>query len=543
MSITVLRGLPGAGKSSRLIESVNAAIEQGRPVLTFACSDSPWLTTLKHIQVDRMLVCRRPGLTCPLNHFVSAAECAEILRATAPGTLVAFDEAYWFGSDIAPHWIDASQRGLDVLIVWPSEKQRKRLRDYEYTETTLTMTCQRCAESEACIFVYLPNRETILSICASCRVELTEAAQREIRERLDRQSTSLGQNTLYQPLPLEEYADWNVVRSDAPVRGKIMSRVSQAVGLLGEGSDYRPTYLDIGCGTGYFCNHLRRQGFYYIEGIDLSEDTIAIAKLIDSFFLRDNNVYKVTDYYRYLRDARDRLFDVISAFDITSWPANTKSARNTIACLTWMFAKTRHACFLDLGCAQGSYEQGEGALDRSSLIQIMVESGYFSRILVFEAQANDLLCDLLVGLKAPTSQAADEVLVRLGAHIQEPELQPRLRMLVRAVLPRDATVIVVSRGDAELMELDGRRAWHFPQTPEGWYAGYHPADSAEAIAHLEALRAKGGDFLLFPSTALWWLEYYVEFKEHLERHYRSVVRQEDACVIFALRETAADPVA
>ena len=106
-----------------------------------------------------------------------------------------------------------------------------------------------------------------------------------------------------------------------------------------------------------------------------------------------------------------------------------------------------------------------------------------------------------------------------------------------AVLPTEATVIVVSGGDDELLELDGRKGWHFPQTENGTYADRYPADSTAAIAHLEALRAKGGDYLLFPSTALWWLERYERFRQHLEsRYYRVVERQEDAGVVFALRQ-------
>jgi predicted O-methyltransferase YrrM len=94
---------------------------------------------------------------------------------------------------------------------------------------------------------------------------------------------------------------------------------------------------------------------------------------------------------------------------------------------------------------------------------------------------------------------------------------------------------VVSRGDDDLLKLDGRQGWHFPQTVGGVYAGHYPGDSAEAIAHLEALRAVGGDFLLFPSTALWWLEHYFEFKQHLERHYAVLIHQQDSCLILDLR--------
>ena len=115
------------------------------------------------------------------------------------------------------------------------------------------------------------------------------------------------------------------------------------------------------------------------------------------------------------------------------------------------------------------------------------------------------------------------------------QLVRRIREVVRTALPAEATVIVVSKGDNELLKLDGKRAWHFPQNEEGVYAGYHPADSAEAIAHLEELRAKGGEFLLFPGTAFWWLEQYGEFAQHLDGRYRRVW-DDELCIIYQLSE-------
>jgi hypothetical protein len=81
-------------------------------------------------------------------------------------------------------------------------------------------------------------------------------------------------------------------------------------------------------------------------------------------------------------------------------------------------------------------------------------------------------------------------------------------------------------------------AWHFPEARPGVYAGYHPADSDAAIAELEAIRARGAAFLLFPGTALWWLDHYDGLRKHLEDGYRCV-RRDERCAIFDLRERAA----
>jgi glycosyltransferase involved in cell wall biosynthesis len=114
------------------------------------------------------------------------------------------------------------------------------------------------------------------------------------------------------------------------------------------------------------------------------------------------------------------------------------------------------------------------------------------------------------------------------------KLVARVREVTAAALPDDATVMVVSNGDDDLLKLGDRKAWHFPQSEDGRYAGYHPANSADAIAQLEKLREKGGDYLIFPGTSSWWLDYYKEFKAHLEKSY-ALLCADEACSIFSLR--------
>jgi hypothetical protein len=99
-------------------------------------------------------------------------------------------------------------------------------------------------------------------------------------------------------------------------------------------------------------------------------------------------------------------------------------------------------------------------------------------------------------------------------------------------VPAGSSVLVLSRGDDDLLELGGRRAAHFPQLPGGVYAGYYPADAGEAISQLQALAA---DFLVVPSTSAWWLDHYDGLRRHLEGH---CVLAEAECSIFALPEAA-----
>jgi GT2 family glycosyltransferase/SAM-dependent methyltransferase len=115
------------------------------------------------------------------------------------------------------------------------------------------------------------------------------------------------------------------------------------------------------------------------------------------------------------------------------------------------------------------------------------------------------------------------------------QLKRRIAEAVDRHVPRKSTVVVVSKGDEDLLRLNGRPAWHFPQTEAGVYAGHYPADSSAAIDHIETLRAKGAQFLVFPSTSAWWLDHYSEFADHLIRHYRRIFERDDVGVVFDLR--------
>jgi GT2 family glycosyltransferase len=109
----------------------------------------------------------------------------------------------------------------------------------------------------------------------------------------------------------------------------------------------------------------------------------------------------------------------------------------------------------------------------------------------------------------------------------------RVRDVVVETLPAGSKVLVVSKGDDELLRLEGRVGAHFPHL-DGVYAGHYPANSAEAIAQLEDSKSQGAQFLLIPETSRWWLDHYKAFGEYLETSCREVARRDDTCVIFAL---------
>jgi hypothetical protein len=102
---------------------------------------------------------------------------------------------------------------------------------------------------------------------------------------------------------------------------------------------------------------------------------------------------------------------------------------------------------------------------------------------------------------------------------------------VRAVLsslPHGARPSVVSRGDRALVDVPGREVWHFPRNEFGVWAGFHPADGADAVRRLDAAVRDGATHFVLPSSTRWWLEYYDELAEHLRRWGTRIV--DDECV-------------
>jgi hypothetical protein len=117
------------------------------------------------------------------------------------------------------------------------------------------------------------------------------------------------------------------------------------------------------------------------------------------------------------------------------------------------------------------------------------------------------------------------------------KLRQALKGLVDLTLPKETTLLVIARGDDDLLDLSTQRAWHFPRAINGKFAGCYPANSEEANRHLEQLRYLGAEYLVIPRTSFWWLEFYEDFTRHLQQNYRIVAYQEDVCIVYGLSKS------
>jgi GT2 family glycosyltransferase len=129
---------------------------------------------------------------------------------------------------------------------------------------------------------------------------------------------------------------------------------------------------------------------------------------------------------------------------------------------------------------------------------------------------------------------------RRRSYLAYQQLIAAIRRVVLKLIPAGARILVISKGDPDLLDIEGIDVQHFPQDAHGSYAGYHPAGSADAIGHLKALQRRGAEYLLIPRPALWWLEHYAGFGDYLADAGEEAFRETDLCIIFRLPQPPHD---
>ena len=112
------------------------------------------------------------------------------------------------------------------------------------------------------------------------------------------------------------------------------------------------------------------------------------------------------------------------------------------------------------------------------------------------------------------------------------------RRAVRDAVPPDSPVLLISRGDDRLLDVDDRVTWHFPRDADGVWAGHYPADSETAVSSLREQIEAGARYLVVPRTAMWWLQFYDGLGHHLAANAEEV-HADQACRIFRLASPAA----
>ena len=394
-NLTILSGLPGAGKTENLITRVTQAKQAGRTTLVFMCSDSPVLRERRSI-ARHGTIGSRSKLKTEVDYFVSTDQCIALVGEAPCGALLAFDEAQHFGDGLVDAWCTAAQRGAEVLVASPSMAQIEELGRRGYPATRLSLDCQVCRQRVATTFFVHRHESRTESVCATCHDLMRAEVKCDVIERLERGDPYPGKKWIYQPVELEECADWQVIRGDSDTRFKLMSEVCRDQGL----PQVHATYLDVGCNTGYFCNRMTGLGFLS-TGVDVTANNIEVARLLGSYVRRDYVSYVLADAHAYLAESQQDAYDVTSAFSVFQWVMIQNTPKHGLDCMRWLFKMSRRICFLEMGeSKEPHYSELEMHYDSDWIYRFMKAEGGFKRIDVISASTQNIRRDLFVGYKS-----------------------------------------------------------------------------------------------------------------------------------------------
>lgn len=395
MSMEILIGLPGSGKSERLIGLVQSARDAGQKVQTIVCSDSLILQS-RWTLTEKRRISSRSSRHTKLDRFEPTENAVQFLNAAESGWLLAFDEAQYFGSEIVDAWCMASDRGVHILIASPSHGQLELLLQRGHSPTVLTLTCQNCGSKEASDFFCHMDEDRTEAVCGICYEKTKKVAEKKAVHLLEKQAPYPGKKVIYQPVGLPVCEDWEVIREDSERRFEIVRQVCDEVGLPRRES----SYLDVGCNTGFFCYRMSQAGFLS-TGVDVVKEDIEVARLLGAYGRRDYAKYVVSDAYNYLRRTQEIKFDVTSAFSVFQWVMIQKTAQHGLYCMNWLFNKSKFMCVLEMGeSTEDHYVKKIGMKYDSRWIRTYMEtSGEFEQVKMYEGERHGLKRDLFLGIK------------------------------------------------------------------------------------------------------------------------------------------------
>jgi len=121
-----------------------------------------------------------------------------------------------------------------------------------------------------------------------------------------------------------------------------------------------------------------------------------------------------------------------------------------------------------------------------------------------------------------------------------PELVARVTGVVSALVGPNESVLVVSRGDPDLLELGPARERTSRRARMAASPATTRATRESAVAQLHALREAGAQYLVFPATCTWWLDHYGALASYLLTSARAVHHDPD-CLVFDLRPERNQP--
>lgn len=399
MPIHVISGLPGSGKTTRVIEIVRSLRASSQPVALLVNSAAVEFSETSAVRRFGK-ISSRAGVTLEIDHLMDPEETQKFLAdSTAlPSTLV-FDEAQYYGDTLIGEWSRLSKEGFKVVLSTPSQKQLNLLSKESITVEKLETQCALLQDGPASQFFVLPETNITLSVCEDCAAILLQRARESLSATLIAQEPHPGQARVYQPIDLNfpEFSSLAPIREDCAERVRIMTEYIRRE--IGEFPNRQRSYIDVGCNTGYFCKKMADLGFVS-TGVDIVPGDIKVAKLLDAYFYRRYMNFACADALDFI-SACDSNFDVVSTFSVFQWIYIQKDKDLVDAALDKLFRSAKHLVFFEMGYTEEAHykERLKETINREWCLRKLNESGYFGRVDMFETGEKGLKRDFFVGIR------------------------------------------------------------------------------------------------------------------------------------------------
>ena len=112
-----------------------------------------------------------------------------------------------------------------------------------------------------------------------------------------------------------------------------------------------------------------------------------------------------------------------------------------------------------------------------------------------------------------------------------------IRDVVGRVVPAGGDVMVVSKGDNNLLQFEGRTGCPLSGDRHGRLRRLSPRRQRCRDRGAGSGHRPGAPVLLFPGTSLWWLDHYDGFRAHLDARYPRLWSDRQ-CVLYDVRQPA-----
>lgn len=401
--LSVYTGLPGTGKTTALINAMRGHQEAGGKVALFLSSEHEELTRRKNVKPGGLMGCRTVGLNFPIDFVCSTEEASSLLASMGQNELAVFDEAHFFRPEIVNSWITASNRGVTVLVGTPSYQQLRLLRKEKINDIILEVKCE-CGHATATEVVYKENLTFPTHFCKPCHAKYMNTEIDQLLDDVKESKPFPGELHTYQPFYSLDMSGWQLVRGDSEARLAIIrdaaTRCAAVSAKLNEPVS-QPTFLDLGCCSGFFADGMNEFGFR-ASGVDVGKHFIDWAnrlakiqgKQID--FIQD-------DAHHYMVNTEKR-FDVASTFATVQWVMVQKGYETGLDCFKVFFSKTDHIAVVEMGYTveeiyKDKIDGAPGVIDKDWVLELMKEHGDFATIEVHHAGENGIWRDVFVGFK------------------------------------------------------------------------------------------------------------------------------------------------